>query len=345
MRTVTFQSVLNGVAQLLGMVPTRDLNPARASSLTEYINQRVSEGWKWEFFPEWTVVEQRFYRATYDATANVVAGDERYHIASANYYQALRAQTPAAQAPATLTGGIYVENSAYWAVCAQVYEGNDWATGTAYTVGQKVRNPSDGIFYQCHTAHNSGANFDATKFGRLTAFNKYVAYEQTGLTPIDEVKGVYRRNPRVFTNNPGAIAFQPSNDGVQVDFRAPGTVFLEFRLRPPEFSATAWSATQAYVIGNRVYRNTTGESYLALQDGTGQDPATQAFYWQKINFPAVLASFVKRAALSDALKDQKQDDRSALELGQAMNELADATDRALDAQGQYPSATVVTYGR
>ena len=72
-RTETFQSVLNGVAAKLGMDPLRDLNAARAASLTEYINIRVKEAWKFEFWPEWTPVEQRYYRDVFSASGNVAA--------------------------------------------------------------------------------------------------------------------------------------------------------------------------------------------------------------------------------------------------------------------------------
>jgi hypothetical protein len=69
-------------------------------------------------------------------------------------------------------------------------------------VGDKARNPSDDVMYQCFTAHTAGATFDATKFGALKSFDRYIAYEQTqagvALTPMDEVKMVTQRNPRVW---------------------------------------------------------------------------------------------------------------------------------------------------
>lgn len=357
MRTVTYQSVLNGIAMSLGLDPNRDLNSTQAAKLTEYLNQRLPEGWRWDFWPEWTVVEQRVYREAYDATRNVVATDERYFTAAQNYYQALRAQTPAAQAPATLTGTVYVENSAWWAVSAQSYSGNDWATGATYSVGTQVRDPSSGRFYQCYTAHTSGASFDLTKFGILTPFDPYVGYDQTqagvALTPIDEVKGVYRRNPRVFPKNPGAVPWQPSNNGIQVTRggvsstspSTPALVWVEFRLRPPVFTSTGYVASKIYAAGDLVYYSTnaggTGECYLALQAGTGNLPTVSAF-WSKVNFPMVLGSWVKRAAFADGLKDQKQTDRAVEELEEAKEELAEACDRAL--QGQFERVGVATYG-
>jgi hypothetical protein len=350
MRTVTFQSVLNGTAAKLGMDPLRDLNPARAASLTEYANLRLVEGWKFEFWPEWTVSEQRWYRDVYAATANVVAADQRLFLADGNYYQALQAQAPAAQAPATLTGGVYVENSAWWAQLQSSYAGADWATGTVFAVGNQTRNPADNRFYQCVTAHTAGVNFDATKFGVLTPFDRYVAYEQTGQTPMDEVKLVSRRDPRVWPDRYHPVAFAPSADGIQIlDPTAPGVVWVTFRLRPPQFTSTLYSAGGNVAVNELRYwpsaSGGTGEVYQALQAQTpAAQPPSNAAYWARVSFPAILANFVKRAAFADALSDQKQQDRKTNELETALDELVDASDRALAGQGQFDRATVQTYG-
>lgn len=350
MRTETFQSVLNGVAAKLGMDPARDLNPARAASLCEYINLRVKEAWKFEFWPEWTVTEQRYYRDVYDATKNVAAGDERVFLPDGNYYQALQAQAPAAQAPALLNS-IYVENSAYWARSENGYSGPDWAAAVNQAVGDKVRNPADNRFYQCTTAHVTGANFDATKYGVLTPFNRYVGYEQTGQTKIGETKSVSRRNPDVWPQKPGLIPFKPSANGVQItDFTAPNLVFVKFRLRPPVFTTVLYSAGGNVALGDSRYwpmgAGGTGECYTALQ---AQTPAVQnpnnAAFWSKISFPEIITNFVKRAVFADSLSDQKQQDRKTVELEEAYSELSEASDRELSAQGQFDTAAVHTYGR
>lgn len=351
MRTVPFQSVLNSVARQLGLDPSRDLNTQQSAKLTDYANDRLKEGWRWDFWPEWTVSQQRFYRDVYDASRTVSAGDERYFIASQAYYQALQAQSPAAQAPATLVGSTWTENSAWWAVCASSYTASDWATGVNYVVGNQVRNGADGEYYQCITAHTSGGVFDSTKFGRLKAFDRYVAYEQVqqgvSLTPIDEVAGVSKKNPRVWRSSPGWLDFTPSDNGIQVgrgwQSTPPNVVWVTFRLRPPEFNSTLWSASATYAAGDVRYYPTTGECYKAIQAGTNHLP-TDAAFWQKIDFPAAIASYVKRAVFADGLKDQKQTDRAAAELIEAQNELADACDRALAQQGQFERASVQTYG-
>lgn len=366
MRTVPFQSVLNGVAFALGLNPSRDLNPARAATFAEYVNRRVEKGWRFDFWPEWTLCEARGYRLAYNnATAypapTAAVAQEVFFPGTVGYFQALQATTGVA--PATLVGGQWLVNGAQWALSLQnygsatgtcgttTYTGPDWMPNTVYTggaqgvVGATVRNPNDNRFYMCFVSHTSGATFDATKFGILTPFNKYIAYDQAGQTSMDEVKRVCKRNPRVFPKTPGEIPFNVSSDGVQLQQSAPALVWVEFRKRPPVFTSTVYNAATAYAAGALVLSTITGECYLALQPATGQDPtAANSAYWNKIDFPRVLSSPVKRFALADAYRDQKQNDRADDEEERANEELQNAWDEVQASQGQYETAKVETYG-
>jgi len=188
MRTVDYSDVLAGTAALAGMnyLPgdaLSDIGAPEFNLFRTFHDRRLQVAQEIHYWPELCPVEQRYYRAAYDATEDVAAGDERYFIAAQKYYQAIRAQSADTQSPATYTAGEWVENSAYWAECAQSYDVTDWASGTALIVGDQVRNIYDGRFYQCHTAHTTGANFDETKFGELTPFDKYIPYDGTGTRP------------------------------------------------------------------------------------------------------------------------------------------------------------------
>ena len=346
MRVVTFQSVLYAAAELLGMNPVRDLNPDRARTLVNYLNRHVATGWRFDFWPEWLLTEQRRFRPAYAAAENITAGTERFFFADGKYYQPVRDQSPAAQAPATLTSGVYVENSAYWAASAQSYTGSDWATGTVYTVtngsATKVRDPLTGLFYQVHTAHTAGATIDLTKMGRLTAFDKYVGYTQSGETEIDGVKQASRRDPRTFPENPWRIAVTKSNRGIQFPTEAPGEVWLQFRTVPPVFTSTKRSDTTTYASGVTVYDVATGDCYTSnAAIAAGESPTTHPAKWDVVEFPMVLADFVARAVQADGLRDQKQTDRARAEMTAANDDLQDALDEELAGQGQYDTATVV----
>ena len=350
MRTETFQSVLQAVTRALGYDPARDLSPARAATFCGYINQRIKEGWKWDFWPELMVTEARLYRPPWLSTEAVTAGTERFYYPAGNYYQALTASTN--QPPALVQAdGSYVENSAYWAASSATYTGPWWQTGMAFNVGDKAQNPNDGQVYQCISAHTAGATFDATKFGVLTPFDKYVAFDQvlangTKLTPIDEVAGAYRRNPKVFTNNPAPLPKVISDKGVQFDWRAPVTVWLNYRLRPSVFTTALFSSTTAYAAGVTIYdASGTGNCWISATATTAGDTPTSApSKWTLVPMPAFLTSFIIRAVMSDALRDQKQTDRADDELNNAYAELQDLQDRVLAAQGQYDTASAVVYG-
>jgi hypothetical protein len=245
MRRVSFQSVLHGAARLAGLDPTRDLREPATSLFCEHINQRVAEAWRWDFWPEWTLTEER-----------TRTGDE-----------------------------------------------------------------PDGYQFP---------------------------YAESGLTTMETVKAVYRRNPKLNVRNPWAAEFSMNDEGIVIAAPVPETVWAVFRAAPPKFAVTVWASANSYLTDDlRYYSNSTteGETYLALQASTNQNPATAAAYWVRVDFPEALAGYVKRAAASDYLRSQKQEDRANQLLIMATQELQDALDRALDSQGQYERAGVVTYGR
>lgn len=327
------------------MVAARDLNLNRSTALTEYINQRVAEGWRFDFFPEWLECEERAFRQRYSTGEFIEAGMERLFTADGNYYQALQGQLAATQAPALLTGGTYVENSAYWARSLATYSLlGDWTTGTVYAVGDKVRNPDNGLNYQCIAAHTAGASFDGTQFGVLTAFERTIEYLQLNETRIETVKRVCRRNPRVYRANPAELPFQPNNTGIAVAARTgepPATVWVEFRRPPPEFTVTRWVSGTAYDVGDLVYYR--GDCYRSLV-GNNTSVGLGLPEWELQPMPMCLANWVKRAVVGGGKSDQNQTDRATQMMSEAHEELQDVYDREIEAQGQAPSATVVTYG-
>lgn len=333
-----------------GMDPGRDLNAARFAAITEYVNQRLEEGWKFEFWPGCTLTDQRYYRPQWSVTEAVPAMAERFYVPAMNYYQALQGST--GQPPANFVNGVWVENSAYWAISAAQYFAGVWLPGTSYGLNgdgsglpYQVQNPNDGLFYQCIVAHVSGATFDATKWGVLTPLNKYVPFVQTGLPVIGEVKLASRRNPLVNTNNPGLLNYVPSNNGVQFDWRAPVSVWLTYRPPVPQFTSTIRLDTVSYASGTLIYDAATRDCWTATAAiAPGQSPTTTPNSWSRVLFPDFLGNFVKRAAFADTLRDQKQNSRADDELNAAYEELSTVQDRILSAQGQYDTAAVVAYG-
>lgn len=293
MRTVPFQRVLWGVARKLGLDPARDLSASRAATLTEYINNRVEEGWCWTFWQEWTVAEERWYRAPWDAGTAYAVGDVVWYGPASHYYEATAAGL--GQAPATQTGGTW-EPAAGWA--------------------------------------------------NVTRFDRYVAWEQEGQTAIGEVKRVTRRDPRVYPDKAFPVGFRTSQHGVQVEAAAPNSVWVEFRKRPPVFGSDVWLAVATYAAGAVVYLPASGECYRSLHNNnSGQNPASSAADWERVEFPAALQNWVKQAAFADGLRDLKQTDRAKLESVVAYGWLNDAADRESGQQAEFAMAGMEGYGR
>lgn len=91
MRTVTVRSVLNGVAARMGIDISQTIPSHTVTAYLEYINSRLAEVWERYPWPEWTLIEQREYRATYAAGTAYVAGDEVFYEGA--YYRATGSTT------------------------------------------------------------------------------------------------------------------------------------------------------------------------------------------------------------------------------------------------------------
>ncbi len=297
MRTVAYKSLLEGTLRLAGIDPA---SPATSDKLKvmEFLAQALRQGhehWRW---PELLVTEERFYRAvhvlgTVYAAPTTTAAVEVYFPATDKYYQTLKLATN--QAPATLVDDAYELNSAYWAECAANYDGPDWADGEAYALEDVVRRPSDGRFYACHTAHTASGTFDATKFGVLTDFRRYVAFEQSGKTAIEAAIGAWDKDPRS-QEDALPVDFAIDNEGVQFAPDAPSSAWLQYRVRCPEFTYGAeWSAT-GFASGYQVYHTTTGELYRASSAAVSGDVPGVAALWVKLDVPYWLSQACKRWA-------------------------------------------------
>lgn len=367
MKAARFPALVAGVARLAGLGESPGAESK--AKIAEFLTARADQAYSWDFWAEWLYCEQRAYRDSYDAGAAYAptadAPVERYYPPADSYYQALRATT--GNAPATDTGGTWAANTAYWAECQISYSGDDWAATTDYTAGITVRNPDDGRFYMCHTAHTSGSTFDATKFGLLTVFERYIDYGQTGQTPIDMVKALHWFDPRTGTERPSDLPFkltdrgvEPRNGGLQGAagwyypwngggiFGAafiPTKVWIEFLRPAPVFGATSFVTDGSYFEEDVVVNDGEGEDgecYKALVDDPGND-LTDATKWEKQVCPRRIAEFVKRAAAADLLRPDGQHQKAGAEDSPAFEFLLRAHDKAFAGQAQTSTIKAKTY--
>ena len=192
MRTVTFTSVLAGVASVLGIEPAAYTAALQAKALLA-INRHIKTGWKFDFWPELTLVEQRAYRPFWDEVTQFDAG-------------------------------------------AQVYFADD---GLYYQANTAPNNPQDG---------ESPAAYPA-KWTAVTDFRRYIALDQPGKTPIDEVEGLYSYDPRLRTERPARLPFTLSHEGVVPMAETYALVWIKFRMRVSQFTQTVFDPASAYAAG------------------------------------------------------------------------------------------------
>lgn len=308
MRRVTYLSVIRA-AEALYQATRDDIDTTIDAVLNTHFDRWARALWESNWWPEWTVAEQRQFRpswasgTTYGAPT-ATAAVERFHVRSGKYYQSLRAANTGNE-PADSNG---IENSAWWAECGSGYSGNDWATGTVFTVtngsAMIVRNPDDDRFYQCHTAHTAGATFDSTKFGVLTPFRRSIDYEQTGETKIGAVKALWERDPYIHLGQAVEVEFELADN-----IYAAGSIarpWVQFRKQPPSWTGADWDATATYALDAQVYSPTQGDFYKALQSVPAAVAVTDTDYWERIDVPYVLQDAIAQGILSDLLETDEK---------------------------------------
>lgn len=324
MRRVPYVNVIRA-AEALFLGTRDDLDTPDSQVLNTHFDRWARSLWEAFWWPEWMVAERRQFRPSWDSATTygaptATAAVERFHVRSGKYYQSLRSGN-LNQEPADANG---VENSAYWAECAAGYSGNDWTTGTVFTVTNGspmiVRNPADDRFYQCHTAHTAGATFDSTKFGILTPFRRSLDYEQTDETEIGEVKAIWDNDPYLVLGTASRLEFLLADKIYVAGSEA--RPWAEFRDRPPSWTGSDWSAATTYALDGQAYDPTTGDFYRSLQAANLNHAVTDTSWWEVIPVPYVLQDAIAQGILSELLETDEKPEWANRALAKA-NRLAE----------------------
>jgi hypothetical protein len=198
------------------------------------------------------------------------------------------------------------------------YAGSDWADATVYAVATTVRNPSDGLFYRCHTAHTSSGSFDATKFGLLVDWLAYISLDQSAKTPIGLVRGCYLDHPGR-SREPRRVGFVLGPDGIYLPDTRTTSVFAWFQIKPPLLSGAAYAAGTAYSAGTVMYYASSTAGYegdywlCAATTTAGQNPETHAAKWTRQEIPENLRDAIAHAAYGDFLRPAGKSSDVAME--------------------------------
>ena len=344
MQITKFRDVLGGVAHRMGLDPDNLLDVEKAS-LAEFIQSRVRQGWEYYPWPETMKVEQRQYRpdyaggTTYSNAASDVDSSQVYWPQENKYYQALKSTS--GNAPTDASGTV----NAQWDDLGATYAADDYAAATDYAVGDTVFYPTDREYYTMHT--NAGAGTvptNASYWGKLTPFVKFIKYEQTGETKLGEIFSITGKNPEA-NRAPTSLSYSLIDDGILPEFDAGSKVWLKFRPRTPSFTSTLYNNTTAnYYVGDIVYDDgssagaqNTGECYECIVAHTNSPARTpdNTTYWTKQEIPKVISEFVKQAAYASALLQDGQHEKGPLLEEMALNLLYAELDKVQNQQQQY----------
>jgi len=169
----------------------------------------------------------------------------------------------------------------------------------------------------------------------VTGLVRYIDFQQEGETEIGKIdakNAVFGEDPRIyrFTDK---VTNCWINDGKLMvgEEDAPAEPWIRFQPPPPRFSLTEWDDETAYAIGDLVYLAAQGESYKALQSSTNKDPYSQTEYWEPVEFPEFLMTYVKHAVNADRLLDDVAANKA---LGRAEAELERLYDSQIESVGE-----------
>jgi len=248
MRTTTYAELERAIVDQLGLnVDSATGNPNLQADEFHLVKRTVSRAladiWDAAWWPELMRVDKRYFRALYDSATAYAAGAEVFYVATGLYYVALRSTT--GNAPATVSGGKYVANNAYWAEASRTYQAPDYDAATAYVAGNRVYYPATGRCYQCHTASTGNLPTATSYWGELIEFQPYVDLVQSGFTTIGRVKGVWNDDPRRFVGC-RPVDFVRQNDRILLPSPPQNWVWVEYQLRVPRLIGGAYSASTAY---------------------------------------------------------------------------------------------------
>lgn len=106
----------------------------------------------------------------------------------------------------------------------------------------------------------------------------------------------------------------------------PEQPYVRFQHPCPQFTRSAYDATETYAAGDLRYDATTGECYKSLAAANTGYAVTNATWWEVQSFPELAAAYVKLAASAEWMAE---DDGRYRQQAQAQRELERLVDRHL----------------
>jgi hypothetical protein len=354
MKLCHYSEILQLAAELAGLAYSHDVGASGLSvdeerGLRTSVNTQLAMLWPKGKWPGITRVEQRSFRAFWSSgttySNGATAAVEVFDPETDKYFQSLRAAN--LNHPPTIDDE---ENSAWWAECATSYSGEDWAALTEYALGTIVYRPELARYYQCHTAHTSGASFGgSTYWGILTEFDAYISYTQTGETEIWEQGEIilWALNPRATTRATIIPSFLSEN-GIQPLGNYPARPWVEYKIRVPNLFGEVFDAATIYAAGDQVqFETTSGRvafiNFYTCLDTTvaGESPSTDPELWARVELPDVFKHYLGAKGAVAWLAGEG-DGRLTIAEAAAAEAESNLNDLLYRVQGQVPRTQVMS---
>jgi len=248
---------------------------------------------------------------------------------------------------------------AYWPEVMKVEQRQfrqTWDTTDAYAVGDEVLfedSNEDERYYISLLTPNTGKNPETqttywsevgTEFLRTIDLRQ--AWEDQEIGMLDVQKHLYDRDPRAYPDTGPLKNVYLEGDSIYVrPTVSPVKPWVKFRPPYPQFSWTEWSSSVEYGVGDLIYQDvsgstTVGETFIALQSNTNQEPYTQTDDWEPVPFPLLFQEYVVHRV---AAEEKTEDEGRRNAFGLAAGILQDLEDTWQEGQGQRKRA-VYTVG-
>jgi hypothetical protein len=341
MRSVTFQSVLDGAAARIGLDPTQTIAASTASALTEYINTRTRFAWEAYKWPELSAVEKRAFRAPYSAAIDYPVGSEV--LFENNYYRKTIETEPGVAPdtafawtdhnPATIyqvnaivksakvyyrcikvtVANIAVTNATYWQVYSLVQGAEAWSIATepdesnfpVWSVSSPYQAGTEviynGRFYRARVNVQAGDYPTSSNWNRIQVYSGFIR-------SIDFEQD--------HTLDSATTPATPMGEVIHVYAQDPRIARYAERVN-------FWVTDQGIICGSTQFTNITP---LHVFIEFTKRPTLFNTNSGDASFPRVISEYVKFGAAADALREDGQFDKAAYMDGLA----ADALQKEID---------------
>jgi len=294
-RSVTFESCLNGVASTAGIDPSNLLAHEKIL-LTEYINDAVRFCYDYYPWAEFTLTEKRYFRDEYSTTKTYAVDDEVFY--KDKYYRCWTSSTN--NLPDTSVG--------YWHEIGDLSNNPEWSENGLYDIGAKVAyNEKD---YLCIAVPSTASGiplanyqYDGIKPSNVVyfqelddRFERYIAYEQIGKNPIETTISVHKGDPRYSNAKP--LNFREGTEGIYVESTDAviNEVWLKYRVDAPTYTTSSLTEPVAKFL----YPTIKLHAYKSWLVGDGQHEKSEL--WEI----KVLDTLVREVDKLDQQQDRGQ---------------------------------------